>query len=61
MAAKKKAKKTKKTVSLTVDVETLQKVLDAIDILGAPGFCLEKFVDDPVVASRLKKRRAKRK
>jgi hypothetical protein len=39
-----------------MDLEALEKVLDAIDLLGAPGFCFEKYADDPEVAARLTKR-----
>jgi hypothetical protein len=60
MAAK-KAKKTSKRVSLTVDLETLEKLIDALNIIGAPGFCFERFVDDPAQARALKKRVKKTK
>jgi hypothetical protein len=64
MAAKKakKAKRAKKsakpkdTVTLTMKIEVLQKIVDAVADLGAPGFCFEKFCDDETVARDLKKR-----
>jgi hypothetical protein len=55
------AKKTTKKVALTVDLETLQKLIDAMAALGAPGFCFEKFVDDPTVARKLRARAKKKK
>jgi hypothetical protein len=54
------AKKTKK-VTITMDVETLEKLLDALDTLGSPGHTFEHFVDDPDVARKLKKRSKKRR
>jgi hypothetical protein len=60
MAAK-KAKKTPKKVSLTLDLDTLEKLLDATATLGAPGLCLEKFVDDPELAGELTKRAKKKR
>ena len=59
MAAK-KAKKSSKKVTITMDLDTLEKLLEAVDTLGAPGFGFEKYVDDPEVARRLKKRPKKR-
>lgn len=59
MAAK-KAKK-KKKVKLTMDLPTLERVIDAMNLLGAPGFCFERFVDDPAQARKLKKRGKKKK
>jgi hypothetical protein len=65
MAAKKAAKKAKKAakapkapqrVKLTMPRETVEALVDATAALGAPGICVEKFVDDPKVASEMKKR-----
>jgi len=55
------AKKSKKKVTITVDVETLEKLLDAVDTLSAPGEGWEFLVDDPDVARRLQKRAKKRR
>jgi len=53
------AKKSKKKVTLSIDLETLEKLVDATGALGASeGF--ETFVDDPDVARKLKKRSKKR-
>ncbi len=67
MAAKKAAKKAKKAakttkrVKLTMDRETLEKLVDATAALGAPGICVERYVDDPKVASEMKKRAKSKK
>jgi hypothetical protein len=58
MASKKKSKK---KVTITIDVETLQTLLDAVGTLASPGWAFEMFVDDPDVARKLKKRAKKKR
>jgi hypothetical protein len=54
------AKKSKKKVTITIDLETLQKLLAAVDQLGEPDG-IEFWVDDPDLARKLKKRPKKRR
>jgi len=64
MAAK-KAKKAKKSakqkdvVSLSMSLPELERIVDAARDLGAPGFCIEKYCDDPKVKAAMKKRAKK--
>jgi hypothetical protein len=53
------AKKAKKKVTLSIDIETLEKLVDAIGGVGGNGG-FETFVDDPDVARELTKRAKKR-
>jgi len=60
--ASKKAKKSakgKSLVHLSMSLPELERIVDAARDLGAPGFCLEKFCDDPKLAAALMKRAGK--
>jgi hypothetical protein len=64
MAAK-KAKKAKKSakgkdvVHLSMSLTEIERLVDAARDLGAPGFCIEKYCDDPKIRAELKKRAKK--
>jgi hypothetical protein len=61
MAAK-KAKKAKKSatgkhaVHLSMSLKEIESLVDAARALGAPGFCVEKYCDDPKIRAAMKKR-----
>jgi hypothetical protein len=67
MAAKKakKAKKASKSakrkdvVSLSMKLPELERIVDAARDLGAPGFCVEKYCDDPTIKAAMEKRAKK--
>jgi hypothetical protein len=54
------AKKAKKKVTLSIDSETLEKLIDVHATLGDTQG-LETFADDPDVAKRLTKRAGKKR
>jgi hypothetical protein len=60
MAAKKGAKRGKKTVAVTIDESTLQKLAEAAGALSVLASALVEAADDPAVRRRLKKAKKRR-
>jgi hypothetical protein len=58
MASKKKSKQ---KVTITIDLETLEKLVDTVAALSSAGWAFELWADDEKVARKLKKRAKKRR
>ena len=59
MAAKKSAKK--KKVTITIDMETLRRLVDAVDALSRLAVAYEMAADDPKLRRALLKKGKKRR